>query len=237
LLNSPSHELNTPITPVRLQLHLLKAAQFGALAREQAHSVDVIDRNIARLAALVQDLLDVARLQGGQMKLQRTPTDLRRLAVEAVDAYRPAAANQGIEIQLMPGPPTLLDADPRRLSQVLANLLSNAIKFTPRGGTIEVRVEELGPMRRLAVQDTGAGLERGQIARLFQPFSQVHEDPALRHAGTGLGLYICRGIVEAHGGRLWAESEGTGRGSTFLFEMPAKAAPDPSKTVPATPPA
>ncbi|MFO1533037.1 MAG: ATP-binding protein, partial [Thermoplasmatota archaeon] len=220
-LNTASHELNTPITPVRLQLHLLKAGQFGPLSAEQQHSVEVIDRNVGRLAGLVQDLLDVARLQGGQMRLQRAAIDLRRLAEEAVEAFVPQAASAGVALALVPGAPAHLRADGRRLTQVLFNLLSNAIKFTPRGGAVRVAVAASGPGAwRVDVTDTGAGLDDSQVARLFQPFSQVHEDPALRHAGTGLGLYICRGIVEAHGGRMWATSPGPGKGSTFAVEVP-----------------
>ncbi len=219
-INAAAHELNTPLTPIRIQLHLLGGGHMGELNERQRASVDVLTRNLERLSLLVSDVLDAARIQTEHMRITPRNVDLARLVRDAAETVRPQAEAAGVALALdVEGEePMVLDA--HRITQVLVNLLSNALKFTPRGGRVRVSLRRRSTEALVSVADTGAGLTEEQRQRLFVPFSQVH-DP-LRHAtgGTGLGLFISRGILEQHQGRLWCESEGPGRGATFSFALP-----------------
>lgn len=217
LLNTASHELNTPLTPLRLQTHLLRSGALGGLNERQRKSVAILDRNLGRLSALVGDVLDVARIQAGRLKLRPETIDLATLVAHAVETFEEPALARGIALEVAASEPLAVRADPARLTQVLFNLVSNAMRFTPDGGRIEVRALAEGAVARIDVADTGIGLERRQIEALFQPFSQVHEDS---RGGTGLGLYISRGILAEHGGAIECESEGPGHGTTFSLRLP-----------------
>lgn len=232
-INNAAHELRTPLTPIVLQLHVLKQGAAAGLSDRQQKALELLDRNISRLNLLVGDLLEVAKLQAGHLKLERKVIDLDRVASEAVESFREPARQAGVELELRTAGGLVVEADAKRLIQVLFNLLSNALKFTPRGGRIAVESALQGGHAVVRVRDTGPGLTQEQRARLFEPFTQVH-DAKTGPAGSGLGLYICRGILEQHGGRIWAESEGRGKGATFAFALPASAAPAPP---PAPPPA
>jgi len=220
ILNTASHELNTPLTPLKLQLHLLASTNLGPLTERQERAVQVLQRNVDRLGELVQDVLDVARLQGGGFRIQPRPLDMAEVVAEAVDAFGEAARTQGIELRAQVEGPLPVTADRNRLVQVLFNLVGNALKFTPAGGRIEVRATREGGRVRVEVADTGLGLSDDQIRRLFQPFSQVHDPAAVDAPGTGLGLYICKGIVEGHGGEIHATSPGPGHGTLLTFRVP-----------------
>lgn len=219
LLNMASHELNTPIAALRLQIHMLKMG--GALEQDprKAKAITLLDRNVDRLATLVKDVLDVARMQSGQLKVRREHVDLKALVEEASELYAQPYIEKGVNLSVG-SPPVNAIADPQRITQVLVNLLSNALKFTPAGGTVRVVVEEDTDMAMVRVIDSGKGLTREQIDRLFQPFSQVHDTATETKGGTGLGLHISRGLIEQHGGRIWCESDGPGTGTTFAFTLP-----------------
>lgn len=219
-LNNAAHELRTPLTPIKTQMHILKNAEWGGLNDRQQRAISMMDRNIERLNLLVQDLLEVARLQAGRLKLDRRPMDLSLLAHEAVESFGDPARQAGIRLDLRTGPPLMVDADPKRLIQVMFNLLSNALKFTPTGGQISVELtcDETDAIVR--VRDTGRGMKAEDIGKLFNPFSQIADGSEVTQPGSGLGLFICRGILEQHGGRVWAESPGPGQGSVFTFALP-----------------
>ncbi|HWG90537.1 MAG TPA: HAMP domain-containing sensor histidine kinase [Candidatus Thermoplasmatota archaeon] len=220
LLNTASHELNTPLTPLKLQVHLLRSPQTGPLTERQRRAVDVLDRNILRLSLLVQDVLDVARLQGGTLPLHRQPVDFNRIVLEAVESFQEQADQKGIKLETRAEGERVLDLDGQRITQVVFNLLSNALKFTPPGGTILVETGRVGEEGVIRVRDTGMGLTPSQMSRLFQPFSQVHDTMQETRSGAGLGLYICKGIVEQHGGRITVASPGPGKGATFEVSLP-----------------
>lgn len=241
ILNMAAHELNTPLTPLRLQTHLLLSGSLGNLEARQRHAVEIVDRNVNRLATLVQEILDVARLQGGRLKVQPAPVELAGAVNEAVDSYAETARRLGIDLAVQVEPGLAVQVDRGRLLQILFNLLSNALKFTPAGGQVLLHAAAESGFARIEVRDSGSGLTQEQISRLFQPFTQVHDTQAITVPGTGLGLYICRGLAEAMGGRIEASSPGPGQGSTFRLhlplatERPAAPVPAPVPTVKPTP--
>lgn len=222
-INTAAHELNTPLTPLLIQLHLLAGARGASLTDAQRRSLGIIRQNVERLAQLVGDLLDVARLQAGHLKLQPRAVDLGEALGQAVEEFRGSAAVAGVALGLdaPEGPPARVD--PKRLQQVMANLLGNALKFTPAGGRVEVRLAYRGDEAEVRVRDTGVGIAAEDIPRLFQPFVQLDNPMRDKAGGTGLGLHISKGIVERSGGRLWCESAGRGLGATFAFALPLAA--------------
>lgn len=220
LLNTAAHELNTPMTPVRLQLHLLRSGSLGELTERQVRAMGILDRSVKRLGGLIDDILDVARLQSGKLAADLAPVRLRELLAEVVDTFQETAGQVGVRLQLEPGDDVVVNADADRVTQVLTNLASNAIKFTPEGGQIVVRSTNDGKFAEVSFEDTGRGLSESQIAKLFQPFSQVHDVKSVTARGSGLGLYICRGILDTHGGTIGVTSPGPGEGSRFHFTLP-----------------
>ncbi|MHB8585330.1 MAG: sensor histidine kinase [Thermoplasmatota archaeon] len=225
-LSNASHELNTPLTPIRMQLELLKGQHLGALTPEQERSIAVLDRNIQRLGLLVQDVLDVGRLQSGRLRIAPHPIDLARTLTEAHETFRASAEKRGVQLALVSTGELNVNADPDRMSQVLYNFVSNAIKFTPDGGTIAVEGARVDDKVVVRVRDSGAGVTPDQAVHLFEPFSQVH-DTTKMPGGTGLGLFISKGIIEQQGGEVGVESGGPGHGSTFWFKLPLLAGGSP----------
>ncbi|MGQ0534554.1 MAG: sensor histidine kinase [Methanobacteriota archaeon] len=225
LLNTASHELNTPLTPLKLLIHRLKREHAGPLTAGQRRTIDILDRNIERLSVLVRNMLDVSRIQAGRLKLDLAPVDVNRAISEAAETFEEPARVAGVELRSFTTPGIVVRADVGRLTQVLFNLVSNALKFTPAGGRITIESAREGPEAVIRVRDTGAGLSEDQRARLFQPFVQVHDTTRTGPGGTGLGLYISRGIVEALGGRIRVESDGPRKGSTFVVTLPLAAPP------------
>jgi signal transduction histidine kinase len=223
-LNNAAHELATPITPLKLQLAALRAHK-DALPHHVRESLDLLSRNIDRMGLLVNDLLDAARLQGGRMALAFAPTSLPAVAREACASLAEQARQAGVDLAMdPPAGDVVVQGDAVRLGQVAFNLVHNALKFTPRGGTVRVHTGQEGSSAVLRVRDDGIGLTADQRARLFQPFMQVHDPLKVRVAGTGLGLYISKGITEEHGGTLGCRSDGPGRGATFEVRLPVPAA-------------
>ncbi|HLF16037.1 MAG TPA: PAS domain-containing protein [Candidatus Thermoplasmatota archaeon] len=233
-LNMAAHELATPITPIKLQLAMLR--NRPDIPTVERDGLAVLDRNLGRLGSLVQDLLEAARLQGGRMRLAAKPLPLRRLAADLQATFAEKARLEGVSLAIEAEEVEMV-ADEARLQQVLTNLLHNAIKFTPAGGSVRLVGRRAGDNVEIRITDTGAGLEPDQVSRLFEPFSQVHDPavvPAQSKGGTGLGLYISRGIIERHGGRIGVESAGRGMGSTFWFQIPV-AGPPSAPVIPSSP--
>lgn len=210
-INTAAHELSTPLTPILLSLANLKRNNPGA-------PLGILERNVDRLARLLHDVLEGARLQADHLRLDRHPMDLALLARDCVEEHQPLAQAASVTLQVDASDTLPVDADAARLHEVLMNLLSNALKFTPAGGRVVVRAREVGSVAQVEVTDTGRGLLPTDLAMLFQPFTQVGEPSP--GSGTGLGLYISRGIVEQHGGHIEAASPGAGRGATFRFQIP-----------------
>ncbi len=216
---SVSHELRTPLTSIRGYLELVLDGEAGDLTDEQHQFLSIVDRNADRLLRVVGDLLFVAQVDAGKIAIEKAPTDVDELVHQAVEAARPAATEQGVELELEVDGLGPLNADRARLAQVVDNLISNAVKFTPSGGRVEVRSVREGDLAVLEVTDTGIGISAEDQDRLFQRFFRT--DEATQHAiqGTGLGLAIVQAIVEAHDGTISVASV-PGAGTTFRVELP-----------------
>ncbi|MBW3581971.1 MAG: HAMP domain-containing histidine kinase [Euryarchaeota archaeon] len=218
-MNNAAHELKTPLTPIGIQLHLLRRSE-GAQGPKIRHSVDVLARNFKRLERLVGDILDGARMAAGKLEFRFVPVALSDTLHEAIEEYERAAESSGIGLEHDIEDDLHVAADPLRIHQVVDNLVYNALKFTGAGGTVRLDAFAAGDDVVVRVQDTGIGIAPQDLERLFQPFTQVHDPMKTVTGGSGLGLSIARGIVERHGGRILAESEGLGHGATFTFLLP-----------------
>jgi signal transduction histidine kinase len=212
-----SHELRSPITSVREAAHLLADGIPGPLTAKQARLVDIIGRSTERLLRLVNQILDVSRLRAGLLPLERKTVDLDRLVSRALEELRPQAdeARVILERERVGSGGFLVNGDEDRLDQVVVNLLANAVRFTAPGGRVVVRVVDAGPECEIQVEDTGVGIPAAELPHIFESYRQAHP----RKGGTGLGLAIVRGLVQAHGGRVTAESQ-EGKGSRFTVLLP-----------------
>jgi signal transduction histidine kinase len=213
ILSIVSHELRTPLTSLSGYAQLLK--RKGAYEEEW---VDALLAQTRHLDRLIADVLEVSRLQTGRLSLRRTELDLVGLAKTTAAQIQMDAPDHPIRVEAAGGP-VVGRWDPNRLVQVLQNLLSNAAKFSPARTPIVVRVAALPEAARVSVHDEGAGIPAEALAWVFERFYQVNSQMA-RAKGLGLGLFVSKLLVEAHGGRIWAESAGNGQGSTFYFTLP-----------------
>jgi signal transduction histidine kinase len=218
LLSTVSHELRTPLGSIKGYATTLLTHERRLRREERREFLEIIDSEADRLRELIENLLDMSRLEAGVLRIDRAPVLLRPVAEEATRKLQLAAPGHTVVLAWPVDEPVL--ADSRRIYQVLQNLLSNAVKYSPDGGRIEL-VAEVGARELVvSVRDTGLGMPRGELDRIFDRFHRIGGERAQRIGGTGLGLAICKGLVEAHGGRIWAESEGEGKGSTFRFTLP-----------------
>jgi len=221
-LNNTSHELKTPLIPIKAQLQLLLAGDFGEINEEQRESLGMILRNEERLNKLVSEILDIAKIRSKKLKLVSEEFSLTEIINNAVNEMKPRAQEKKIELIVRLVDLLMVVGDAGKISQVISNLLNNAIKFTPEQGRVMVATEKREGEVVVKITDTGIGIKPENIKKLFTPFFQLESGLARKHGGTGLGLVICRGIIEAHGGKIWVESQGEGKGSTFAFALPMK---------------
>jgi signal transduction histidine kinase len=214
-----SHDLRTLLGNVALNAHLLASEAGSDEAGQRARAwVTKIQRSTLQMTRLLDDLVDVASIEAGRFSVAPDTSDAKALIRDTLEALQPAASAKGISLTIAAAEGVLLAKfDQDRILQVLANLLSNAVKFTGHGGSITVNVEQEGAAVRFSVSDTGAGIAPDHLDSIFERFWQVAQGD---RRGLGLGLFICRRIVEAHGGRIWAEST-LGKGSTFFFTLPS----------------
>jgi signal transduction histidine kinase len=217
-VSSVSHELRTPLTCVRTSVDLLRATSAGLSAKHD-DLVRTIEHHTSRLESLVTDLLEITKLEAGQVTLAKQPTDLRQIAVRVVDGLRPLTdrKNQSMRLNL-PQVFSPVYVDRRRIEQVLTNILSNAIKFTPKQGNIDIHLSEAAGDPQVCIVDDGFGIAEADQARIFEKFYVVADGRGL--SGVGLGLYIARQMIDLHGGRIWVRSR-VGEGSTFCFSLPS----------------
>ena len=221
LIATASHELRTPLTAIRGALEVVMSG--GAPKDERdTRLLGMAARNAERLTRLVNDLLDVERIESGSEMMHASAVSIEKLVTTALDVVRPTAEKASTRIEVAPGevPDLRAWADPDRVVQVLTNLLGNAIKFSVPGGRVWIDARAEGGEVCMRVRDEGRGIPAGKLVSIFEPFVQVHDDDARARGGAGLGLAISRAIVVQHGGRIWAESDGEGKGTTVSFTLP-----------------
>jgi len=212
-----SHELRNPLTPIRNSLDVLEHPQASDEQRQRAQAV--IARQVTHLARLVDDLLDVSRITQGKIRLQRQRLDLVDAVGRTLEDHRSILANRDVVVEL-PASALFIQADPTRLAQILGNLLSNATKFTPACGRITVSLTRDGRDAVLEVSDTGVGIDAATLERIFEPFAQGDRSLDRSRGGLGLGLALVKGMIELHGGRALAHSDGPGYGARFTLRLP-----------------
>ncbi|MBP2689730.1 MAG: signal transduction histidine kinase, partial [Deltaproteobacteria bacterium] len=217
VISTVSHQLKTPLTSVRMALHLLLEEKVGPLTEKQAELLVAAREEAERLDRILEELLDIGRIASGKAPMELRPVPPRAMVSDAVEQYRNAARDGGVSLALaLPENLPRVWVDPGRIAHVFANLLSNALKYTLPGGTISVSAKEEGEFVRVRVSDTGVGIPERYLPRIFEQFFRVPEQGP--GTGVGLGLAIVKDIVEAHGGTVGVESR-EGMGSTFHFTL------------------
>jgi signal transduction histidine kinase len=218
-LSITSHELRSPMTPMKAQLQMLMGDYYGKLNHKQKESVDIVLRNTDRLDRIIVDFLEISRIEAARLKFNFIRTDLepyiKRLK-EEMDGFMP---EKKIAIELNVGNLPTFEVDPDRVMQVLRNLVNNSKKFSPEKGKITIYVQRKGDFVQFTVKDNGVGIKKEAQTRVFEPFYQVDNMYQHKSGGTGLGLSICKGIVESQNGRIWLNSI-EGQGTTFYFTIP-----------------
>lgn len=214
-----AHELRNPLAPIRNSLHILRLAVPDSGAAEQVQ--DMIERQVSQMVRLVDDLMEVSRITRGKIDIRREPIEVAAVVRSAVETSKPLieAARHQLAISL-PAEPLILNADPVRMSQVLANLLNNAAKYTPEGGQIWLTIRREGSSVALSVRDTGVGITAEMLPVVFDLFTQAHRTYNRAQGGLGIGLTLVRNLVDMHGGSVEARSDGPGRGSEFIVRLP-----------------
>ncbi len=220
-LANMSHELRTPLNAILGFSQLLRERMVGELNEKQEGYVDDILSSGNHLLSLINDVLDLSKVEAGQVELEVAPFSLRESLERGVVMVRERAVRDGVQVTLAANPEAdIVAGDERRIRQVIFNLLSNAVKFTPAGGTVDVQATQVNGVVRVSVADTGPGIAAEDLELIFEEFQQT-EAGVEQGEGTGLGLALSRRLVELHGGRIWVDSE-LGKGSTFVFTLPTR---------------
>jgi signal transduction histidine kinase len=220
-LASMSHELRTPLNAIIGFSQVLREEMFGELNEKQAEYLEDILTSGNHLLSLINDVLDLSKVEAGQLELEVAPFSLQEALERGVVMVRERAADDGVDLAVALNPDVdVVEGDERRIRQVIFNLLSNAVKFTPAGGAVDVTTDRVDGEVQVSVADTGPGLAPDEHERIFAEFQQT--DAGIEQGeGTGLGLALSKRLVELHGGRIWVDSE-LGKGSTFVFTLPAR---------------
>ena len=221
-LSITSHQLRTPLSAIKGYLSMLEEGDFGKLSKKQTDIIGILLRNSERLIRLINIFLNISRIESGRLKIIKSPNDLNRLISDIVKSLQ-LEANQKhvcLEFKKVDLPKISFDSD--KLSDVILNLTDNAIKYTPVGGKVSVSVKFKDEYIVVSIHDNGIGIPYEELDKLFEKFRRGKDINKVDTSGNGLGLYIAKIIITGHGGNIWAESEGTGKGSTFKFTLPMK---------------
>ncbi len=218
-ISAVTHELRTPLVSIKGYVDLALSAGPEQISKEVESQLQVAKRNTDRLLDLVNDLLDVERMQAGRLQLNPQPTDFKKIIDSCIAEIQPMITAEKLSLRTeTPQSKLRMQGDDTRLCQGVINLLSNATKFSPEGGQVTIHVEEGNETLKLSVSDNGIGITKEDLPRVFDPFAAIQKTSFIK--GTGLGLSLAKGLVEAHGGKIWAESAGEGKGATFTFTLP-----------------
>ncbi len=218
-----SHELRTPMTAIKSYLWMALSQKAGTLNEIQKKYLERAYSSVDRLIKLVNDMLNISRIESGRLTVEMQKVSLVNIVREVIDEVSPRAGELKVNVSIVPSTDQIPDviADPDKIKEVLFNLIGNSMKFTPQGGNITIAFSLNGDFVETKIKDTGAGISTENISKLFQKFSMLPESYKnnTTASGTGLGLYIARSIVELHNGKIWALSEGPGKGSEFAFTL------------------
>ena len=234
-LANMSHELRTPLNHIIGFTELVLDKNFGELNETQEEYLNDVHNSSGHLLSLINDILDLSKVEAGKLEYRPTEVHIRKILTNSLIMIKEKAMKSNIKISTeLDGVPESIHADERKLKQILYNLLSNAVKFTPNGGSIDlvakrepdsdIRVQNeriySNDYIQISIKDSGIGLKKEDVAKIFQPFEQVENSSSRRFQGTGLGLSLTKSLVELHGGKIWAESEGEGKGAAFHIVIP-----------------
>ena len=212
-----SHELQTPLLSISEALSIVQEEKVGSLNPDQKKFIEIGRRNAARLANLIKDILDLSKIEAGRLEIKREKVNFPVLLSEVIKSLEPQLSGKSINLKItfLKDFPEI-SADQEAIRRVLTNLLDNAMKFMPEGGDLEISGKEKGKEIEISIKDTGLGIAKENLENIFERFWQ---DKRITK-GFGLGLSISKSLIELQGGKIWAESEGEGKGATFLFTLP-----------------
>jgi signal transduction histidine kinase len=218
-LATTSHELRTPLNAILGWATLMRSGQLDPSGYSRA--IETIERNAKTQGKLIEDILDCSLIISGRLRLEKEPLNFGGVIKSALESLMPVLTKKGVDFSIHVDPAaTQVRGDAERLQQIAWNLVSNAVKFTPKGGSVTVRLERERSMARLSVKDDGDGIEADFLPHVFERFRQAHASTTRRYGGLGLGLAVVRHLTEAHGGTVTASSEGRGKGATFVVLLP-----------------
>jgi PAS domain S-box-containing protein len=227
-ISAATHELKTPLVAIKGYSDLAASGSLGEIPKPLGHGLDVVSRNVERMLSLIQELLEIERMDNGKVEISNEVVDLKEVIMESIDDLRPVIDGKKLEVDaILPESAPHVMGDKKRLSEVMDNLLVNAVKFTPSKGRIRVIVTEKAGQIHVSVADTGIGISPASLANIFEPFSKIPKSVLVEDQeiyglySTGLGLALTKRLVELHRGRIWVESPGEGQGSTFIFMLPS----------------
>ncbi|MBL1434430.1 hypothetical protein COB87_002605 [Candidatus Wolfebacteria bacterium] len=214
-----SHQLRSPITAIRGYISLIIEKEFGDYPQAIREPLDRILESSRLMVKSIEDYLNISRIEQGRMKYEMSDFDISKLSKTVVNEYKPIADKKGLDIMFSGPEKNMVHADIGKIKQVIANLVDNSIKYTP-AGNINVKATAFEGKARITVSDTGVGLEKEDLGDLFNKFVRARGANKINTSGTGLGLYVAKQMIEAHKGKIWVESDGKGKGSRFIFELP-----------------
>jgi signal transduction histidine kinase len=215
-----SHQLRAPLTAIKGYASLVLEGSFGEVSDKVKGAVEVIFQSSQKLVQVIEDFLNITRIELGRMKYAMEDFDFKQTVERVINELRPGIERKGLAFSFAPQTNTQfkVNGDQGKLSQVVSNLIDNAVKYTPKG-SVGVSLRRESGKVRLEIKDTGVGMEPHTIEHLFQKFTRADDAGKVNLTGTGLGLYVAKQIVEAHNGKIWVESAGPGQGSTFIVEI------------------
>jgi signal transduction histidine kinase len=217
-----THELKTPLVPIQGYVDLTLAEKFGPITPAQHERLSIVKASTESMLKLISDLLEVQKIELGQLRLEKSAHSLAEIISNTISGIKPLTDKNKIEITTSLREDSTCTCDHTRISQVVTNLILNAINFCPKEkGTITITLDKKEKFYSLVVKDNGTGIPKDKLDKIFVRFYQVDTSNTREHRGTGLGLSICKGIVEGHGGKIWAESEGMGKGTAIHILLPA----------------
>jgi len=209
-----------PVPAIKGYASMMRDGDYGEVPARIKGTVDIIFESSNALTTVVQDFLDISRIEQGRMKYELTVFDFSKLVQSVGEELAPVGERRGLRVKLEIEPNIIVEADTGKMRQIIGNLIDNAIKYTSRGHII-VSLKKSGANARLEVKDTGVGIRPETLPKLFQKFSRAEDASKANVLGTGLGLYAAKKLLEAQSGTIWAESEGEEKGSTFSVELPS----------------